>query len=179
MDSTIFTCCMPALMTPCKEDRTPDFDALVKQGKEMIEAGMGAVVYCGSMGDWPLLTDAERMKGVEALVDAGLPVVAGAWCHEHKNGRRTCSSCAESRCQRLDDYSTPALPHLCCVGSESPFRSRALSCPRPARRHLQQPLLWLCNPRRPFLRAAQNPPEPRWLQGIWRAWLPSPMQQKI
>lgn len=77
MDSTIFTCCMPALMTPCKTDRTPDYDALVKQGTEMVEAGMGAVVYCGSMGDWPLLTDAERMKGVELLVEAGLPVVAG------------------------------------------------------------------------------------------------------
>ncbi len=77
MDSTIFTCCMPALMTPCKEDRTPDYDALVKQGKEMIDVGMGAVVYCGSMGDWPLLTDEQRMKGVEVLVEAGLPVVAG------------------------------------------------------------------------------------------------------
>ena len=32
---------------------------------------MKAVVYCGSMGDWPLLTDEERQKGVEALVEAG------------------------------------------------------------------------------------------------------------
>ncbi len=77
MDRTIFTGTMPALMTPCKADRTPDFDALVKKGKEMIEAGMSAVVYCGSMGDWPLLTDAQRMEGVERLVDAGLPVVVG------------------------------------------------------------------------------------------------------
>ena len=38
---------------------------------------MSAVVYCGSMGDWPLLTDAQRMEGVERLVDAGLPVIAG------------------------------------------------------------------------------------------------------
>ncbi len=77
MDRTIFTGTMPALMTPCKSDRTPDFDALVKKGKEMIAAGMSAVVYCGSMGDWPLLTDAQRMEGVERLVDAGLPVVVG------------------------------------------------------------------------------------------------------
>jgi hypothetical protein len=55
---------MPALMTPCKPDRTPDFDALVRKGKELIATGMSAVVYCGSMGDWPLLTDAERMEGV-------------------------------------------------------------------------------------------------------------------
>ncbi len=77
MDQTIFTGTMPALMTPCMADRTPDFDALVKKGKEMIAAGMSAVVYCGSMGDWPLLTDAQRMEGVERLVDAGLPVVVG------------------------------------------------------------------------------------------------------
>ena len=68
---------MPALMTPCKADRTPNFDALVKKGKQMIDAGMSAVVYCGSMGDWPLLTDEQRMEGVEQLVNAGLPVVVG------------------------------------------------------------------------------------------------------
>lgn len=77
MSKTVFTGTMPALMTPCKADRTPDFDALVKKGKEMIDAGMSAVVYCGSMGDWPLLTDAQRMEGVERLVQAGLPVVVG------------------------------------------------------------------------------------------------------
>lgn len=77
MSTNVFTGTMPALMTPCKPDRTPDFDALVRKGKQMIEAGMSAVVYCGSMGDWPLLTDAQRMEGVERLIDAGLPVVVG------------------------------------------------------------------------------------------------------
>ena len=77
MNTSVFHGVMPALMTPCKADRTPDFDALVKKGKEMIAAGMSAVVYCGSMGDWPLLTDAERMEGVERLVAAGIPVVVG------------------------------------------------------------------------------------------------------
>lgn len=77
MTATVFTGMMPALMTPCKPDRSPDFDALVQKGTEMIQAGMSAVVYCGSMGDWPLLTDAQRMEGVERLVDAGLPVVVG------------------------------------------------------------------------------------------------------
>ncbi|WP_170394985.1 dihydrodipicolinate synthase family protein [Ruegeria arenilitoris] len=77
MTTSVFTGTMPALMTPCKADRTPDFDALVRKGKQMIDAGMSAVVYCGSMGDWPLLTDAQRMEGVERLIDAGLPVVVG------------------------------------------------------------------------------------------------------
>lgn len=77
MSSTVFAGCMPALMTPCKPDRTPDFDALVRKGQELIGAGMSAVVYCGSMGDWPLLTDEQRMSGVERLTAAGVPVVVG------------------------------------------------------------------------------------------------------
>jgi len=77
MTSNIFTGTIPALMTPCTADRKPDFDALVKTGKELIAAGMSAVVYCGSMGDWPLLTDAERMEGVRRLVEAGVPTIVG------------------------------------------------------------------------------------------------------
>jgi 4-hydroxy-tetrahydrodipicolinate synthase len=64
-------------MTPCKPDRTPDFDALARKGKELIGLGMSGVVYCGSMGDWPLLTDEDRKRGVEALTKAGVPVVVG------------------------------------------------------------------------------------------------------
>jgi hypothetical protein len=64
MSKNIFSGTMPALMTPCKADWTPDFEGLTKKGKEMIEAGMSAVVYCGSMGDWPLLTDQQRMEGL-------------------------------------------------------------------------------------------------------------------
>lgn len=77
MTASIFSGTIPALMTPCKADRSPDFDALVRTGEAMIAAGMSAVVYCGSMGDWPLLSDAQRMEGVERLVAAGLPVIVG------------------------------------------------------------------------------------------------------
>ncbi|MCZ2721065.1 dihydrodipicolinate synthase family protein [Marinomonas sp. 15G1-11] len=77
MNKEIFYGVIPALMTPCKADRTPDYDALVSKGQQMIDAGMSAVVYCGSMGDWPLLTDEERMEGVERLVNAGIPVMVG------------------------------------------------------------------------------------------------------
>jgi len=77
MSRSIFSGIVPALMTPCKPDRTPDFEALVRKGKQLIEAGMTAVVYAGSMGDWPLLTYAQRMQGVQALIDAGVPVIVG------------------------------------------------------------------------------------------------------
>jgi 1-pyrroline-4-hydroxy-2-carboxylate deaminase len=75
MVSNIFRGCIPALMTPCTFERLPDFDALVRKGKELIAADMTAVVYCGSMGDWPLLTDKQRQEGVERLTKAGVPVI--------------------------------------------------------------------------------------------------------
>ncbi|WP_333825492.1 dihydrodipicolinate synthase family protein [Pinisolibacter sp.] len=77
MSKPLFAGTMPALMTPCTPDRKPDFDALVRMGRHLVDVGMSAVVYCGSMGDWPLLTDEERMEGVGRLVKAGLPVVVG------------------------------------------------------------------------------------------------------
>lgn len=77
MSENIFTGCIPALMTPCTTARKPDFDALVAKGRELIDAGMSAVVYCGSMGDWPLLTEAERQEGVARLVAAGVPTIVG------------------------------------------------------------------------------------------------------
>jgi dihydrodipicolinate synthase/N-acetylneuraminate lyase len=77
METAIFTGVIPALMTPCTADRRPDYDALVRKAQELMAAGMSAMVYCGSMGDWPLLTDAQRMEGVERLVRAGIPVIVG------------------------------------------------------------------------------------------------------
>ena len=77
MDVSVFSGCIPALMTPCKADRSPCVDGLVRKGQQMMAAGMSGVVYCGSMGDWPLLTDQQRMDGVAALVAAGVPTVVG------------------------------------------------------------------------------------------------------
>lgn len=77
LNSEIFQGCIPALMTPCRADRTPNYDALVKKGQALIAAGMNGVVYCGSMGDWPLLTDEQRQEGVRRLTEAGVPVVVG------------------------------------------------------------------------------------------------------
>ncbi|OXT00719.1 dihydrodipicolinate synthase family protein [Notoacmeibacter marinus] len=77
MNRDVFFGTIPALLTPCTADRQPDFDALVSKGRELVDAGMSGVVYCGSCGDWPLLSDAQRMEGVERLTKAGVPVVVG------------------------------------------------------------------------------------------------------
>ena len=73
----IFQGCMPALMTPCDTQGELLHDVLVSTAKQLIDSGMSAVIYCGSMGDWPLLTDAQRQEGVRRLTEAGIPVIVG------------------------------------------------------------------------------------------------------
>jgi 4-hydroxy-tetrahydrodipicolinate synthase len=77
MDASIFRGCVPAIMTPCQADGTPNHPALLSKAQQLIAAGMHAVVYCGSMGDWPLLSDEQRQEGVRKLVEAGVPVIVG------------------------------------------------------------------------------------------------------
>ncbi|WP_341485529.1 dihydrodipicolinate synthase family protein [Thioclava sp. GXIMD4215] len=77
MNTDVFFGTLPALLTPCTPDRKPDFDALVRRAQEVMAAGMSGVVYCGSCGDWPLLSEAERMEGVARLTRAGVPVIVG------------------------------------------------------------------------------------------------------
>jgi dihydrodipicolinate synthase/N-acetylneuraminate lyase len=75
--STVFHGCLPALMTPCGADGRPKLDVLVRTAQRLLDAGMTGVVYCGSMGDWALLSSEKRRRGVERLVEAGIPVVVG------------------------------------------------------------------------------------------------------
>jgi 4-hydroxy-tetrahydrodipicolinate synthase len=89
-----FRGCMPALMTPCDGSGTPNFDALVATGRDLMAAGMSAVIYCGSMGDWPLLTDAQRQEGVAKLVAAGIPVIVGTGA---QNSRLAAEHAAHAR----------------------------------------------------------------------------------
>ena len=62
---------------PCDAKGVSGLDALVAKGEQVINAGMKSVVYCGSMSDWPLLSDEQRQEGVSALIDARIPVIVG------------------------------------------------------------------------------------------------------
>lgn len=84
MTQNIFSGTIPALMSPCTAAGDVDFDELVRTGRRLVGAGMSAVVYCGSMGDWPLLSDEQRMEGVEALVKAGVPLIVGTGAQNPK-----------------------------------------------------------------------------------------------
>jgi 1-pyrroline-4-hydroxy-2-carboxylate deaminase len=91
---SIFSGVLPALMTPCTAARKPDFDNLVGAATRLVAAGMRGVIYCGSMGDWPLLTDEERMHGVERLVGAKVPVVVGTGA---QNSQRAAALAAHAK----------------------------------------------------------------------------------
>ncbi len=112
--SQVFRGCMPALMTPCFPDRSVNYEALVRTGKELIGAGMRAVVYCGSMGDWPLLTDPQRQEGVRRLVEAGVPVVVGTGA---QNSRVAAEHAAHAR--KVGALGLMVIPRVLCRGSSA------------------------------------------------------------
>lgn len=76
-DNHFFSGCMPALMTPCDANGAPNWDALTDTAKSLVDSGMSAVIYCGSMGDWPLLSDEQRCDAVDILCSNDIPVVVG------------------------------------------------------------------------------------------------------
>jgi 4-hydroxy-tetrahydrodipicolinate synthase len=119
MSDNIFTGTIPALMTPCKADRSPDFDALVRKARELVDAGMSAVVYCGSMGDWPLLSEAQRQEGVARLVAAGVPTIVGTGAVNSKEAVSHAAHAAKVGAQGL-----MVIPRLLSRGS-SPAAQKA------------------------------------------------------
>jgi len=118
-DGSIFRGCIPALMTPCSAEGKPDFAALVQTGQSLVAAGMRGVVYCGSMGDWPLLTDEQRQEGVERLVRAGVPVVVGTGA---QNPQRAAAHAAHAR--KVGAAGLMVIPRLMSRGT-SPAAQRA------------------------------------------------------
>lgn len=146
MSNTIFDGTIPALMTPCDDRRAPDFAALVRMGKHLITEGMSAVVYCGSMGDWPLLSDEQRMQGVEALVKAGIPVIVGTGTQVHR------AAALAAHAKKVGAGGLMIIPRVLSRGAsrrrpESAFRGGPHGRRRSALRHLQQPALRLRDPR--------------------------------
>jgi 4-hydroxy-tetrahydrodipicolinate synthase len=119
MNSNVFRGCIPAIMTPCNADRTPNVPALVKKAQELIAAGMNAVVYCGSMGDWPLLSDEQRQEGVRALVEAGVPVIVGTGAQNP-----TLAAAHAAHAQRVGAQGLMVIPRVLSRGT-SPAAQRA------------------------------------------------------
>jgi 4-hydroxy-tetrahydrodipicolinate synthase len=77
----MFTGTGTALVTPFRRDGSLDEPTLRALVKRQIDAGIDFLVPCGTTGECPTLTDAERLRVVEITVElAGgkVPVLAGA-----------------------------------------------------------------------------------------------------
>jgi 4-hydroxy-tetrahydrodipicolinate synthase len=70
-----------ALVTPFTSSGELDERAVRRLGRRQIDAGVHFLVPCGTTGENPTLTDAERVRIVELLVeeaDGAVPILAGA-----------------------------------------------------------------------------------------------------
>jgi 4-hydroxy-tetrahydrodipicolinate synthase len=70
-----------ALVTPFTKSGDLDEQAIRRLGRRQIDGGVHFLVPCGTTGESPTLTDAERLRVVEVLVDEAngeVPVLAGA-----------------------------------------------------------------------------------------------------
>ena len=84
---TPFTGCGTALVTPFTSSGAVDEAAVRRLAKRQVESGIHFLVPCGTTGEAPTLTAAERRRVVELVVDevAGrVPVLAGAGGYDTK-----------------------------------------------------------------------------------------------
>ncbi len=78
---TPFTGCGTALVTPFTRNGSLDEAAVRRLGRRQIDAGVHFLVPVGTTGENPTLTNAERLRIVEILVDEAngrVPILAGA-----------------------------------------------------------------------------------------------------
>jgi 4-hydroxy-tetrahydrodipicolinate synthase len=76
-----------ALVTPFTKSGELDERAVRRLGRRQIDAGIHFLVPCGTTGESPTLTDAERIRVVELLVEEAngqVPVLAGAGGYDTK-----------------------------------------------------------------------------------------------
>jgi len=77
----MFTGVGTAMVTPFTRSGALDEAAVRRLGRRQIDGGIHFLVPCGTTGESPTLTDAERIRSVELLVDESnrrVPVLAGA-----------------------------------------------------------------------------------------------------
>ena len=84
---TPFTGVGTALVTPFTSSGALDEAAVRRLARRQIDAGIHFLCPCGTTGENPTLTDAERMRIVETLVDEAkgqVPILAGAGGYDTK-----------------------------------------------------------------------------------------------
>src|SRR5918994_6905928 len=84
-----FTGCGTALVTPFTRSGALDEAGVRRLARRQIDAGIHFLVPCGTTGESPTLSDEERLRIVEIVVDeAGgkVPVLAGAGGYDTREG---------------------------------------------------------------------------------------------
>ena len=82
---TRWTGCGPALVTPFTRSGELDDAAVTRLARRQIDGGVHFLVPCGTTGESPTLSHAERLRVVELVVEAAngrVPVLAGAGGYE-------------------------------------------------------------------------------------------------
>ncbi len=104
---TSFTGVGTALVTPFTKSGDLDERAVRRLGRRQVDAGVHFLVPCGTTGESPTLTDTERIRIVEILVEevnGQVPVLAGAGGYNTREvvglARRTCGDRGRLACSR-------------------------------------------------------------------------------
>src|SRR5215213_5245840 len=77
----LWTGCGTALVTPFSSDGNVDHQAVKRLARRQIDAGVHFLVPCGTTGESPTLSEDERVRIVELVVEeaaGAVPVLAGA-----------------------------------------------------------------------------------------------------
>src|SRR5467141_3788486 len=103
----MFTGCGTALVTPFQNDFSLDETALRRLVLRQVEAGVHFLVPCGTTGESPTLTPAERRRVVEITLEEAhgkVPVVAGAGGYDTAEVTR---AARETQPMRVDGTTSP------------------------------------------------------------------------
>lgn len=96
MKNTIFTGSGVAIVTPFKEDKSINYEALGNMIEYQIENGTDAIIICGTTGEASTLTDDEQIGVIEytvKTVNKRVPVIAGAGSNDTAHGINLCKRC--------------------------------------------------------------------------------------
>ena len=133
MRTTNFTGVGTALVTPFTKSGDLDEPAVRRLSRRQIDAGIHFLVPCGTTGENPTLTLAERVRMVEILVDESrdqVPVLAGAGGYDTRNIIRLAGEMAKAGAHGLLSV-TPYYNKPTQEGLYQHFRAIADSTPLP------------------------------------------------
>lgn len=94
MKKKIFTGAATALVTPMHQDGSVNYERVASLVNEQIEAGIDALVLCGTTGEKSTLNYVEHIKVIEVATKAAnkrVPIIAGAGSNDTKYSATICN----------------------------------------------------------------------------------------